>query len=71
MDVIDVASEQEAVMLSAQIQQASKTRNKITPKGKCHFCDEDAEEQKLFCNSDCSSDYEKEQRMLQRKGREA
>lgn len=70
MDIIDISSEKEAVMLAAQIQQASKIRNKLIPKGACHYCDEEVKEQSLFCNGDCSFDYEKEQKMRSIKGKE-
>ncbi len=69
MDVIDIASEQEAVMLAAQIQQASKSYNKLVPKGTCHYCDEDVPSDRLFCNRDCSQDYDKEQMLRKRLGK--
>ena len=69
MDIIDISSEKEAVMLAAQIQQASKNSNKIVPKGTCHYCDEDIPKERLFCNSDCSHDYDKEQMLRKRLGK--
>ncbi|CAA0365262.1 conserved hypothetical protein [Alteromonas alvinellae] len=31
----------------------------LLAKGSCHNCEEPVEDQKLFCDADCATDYEK------------
>ena len=38
-------------------QQAGK--QDLKPKGTCHNCEETVEDGKLFCDQDCTEDYEK------------
>ncbi|PFH10878.1 hypothetical protein BCF11_3312 [Collimonas sp. PA-H2] len=37
--------------------------------GRCHYCDDDVAHGRLFCNTDCRDDYQKEQEALRRAGR--
>lgn len=68
MDVIDRASQEEENILIANIAAAKRKTLHLEPTGKCHFCDEIVEGKKLFCNQDCSSDYDREQTQLRRSG---
>ena len=68
MDVIDRASQEEENILQANIAAAKRKTVHLEPDGKCKFCDDLVEGKKLFCNQDCSSDYDKEQNQLRRSG---
>lgn len=59
-DVLDVASflESEQINNSIKIAQANLMAKKISPKGKCHNCGEKVDAKKLFCDKDCTEDYE-------------
>jgi len=67
MDFIDDANEKEQCILDkriAAIRQRSEVRKPFT--GKCYFCYEPLE-QRLFCDNDCSLDFERlENQKLQR-----
>lgn len=67
MDEIDVANETAELLLKAQI--SKKKHSGLLPAGACHYCDELLPKiGQLFCNRDCSEDYESEQRMRHRAG---
>lgn len=68
MDVIDRASQEEENILKANIAAAKRKTFHLEPKGNCWFCDEKIEGAKLFCDQDCSCDYEREQSQLRRSG---
>jgi len=69
MDVVDRASQEEENVLAIQIRQATKVEHKLVAKGKCHYCDEEVVSPKLFCNTFCSEDHEKELKLRKRLGR--
>lgn len=61
-DIIDQATKYEAVMLNAAINRARTTTvSKISPCGVCHYCLEPVNSNQLFCDADCSLDYDKYQ----------
>lgn len=68
MDVIDRASIEEENILKSHLVVARKNKFHLEPTGYCRYCDEKVEGAKLFCNCDCSTDYEKEQAQLRRSG---
>lgn len=39
-------------------------------RGKCHFCDECVTGKMLFCDADCSQDFQAEEDALKRAGRQ-
>ncbi|MDO8417787.1 MAG: hypothetical protein Q7S87_16425 [Agitococcus sp.] len=78
-DEADLGNEQAARFLQEAILNRA-VEDKLTPRGNCYFCEctfdkthpsykaEDATfSQKLFCDVDCSSDYEKEKRIRSRR----
>lgn len=72
-DEIDLATEQTERWLKQALANNAKSSARLAPLGKCYFCereftsDEKDFDKKLFCDSDCQSDYEREQRILNRK----
>lgn len=62
-DEIDHAQRTSELLLEVAIQNARPKGRALHPKGVCHFCDELLDvAAKLFCDMDCSEDYEKLQR---------
>ena len=64
MDSLDDAQAVTETLLNAAINNARSKGRALLPKGKCYFCDELLRPQALFCDIDCSEDYEKLQRKL-------
>lgn len=58
-DIIDKSTRQQELILESLIQQRAEVP-KLFHSGRCHFCDEDVESPKLFCNGDCADDYDKQ-----------
>mgnify|MGYP000562465782 CR=1 FL=1 len=50
-------------------QEMTAKANRLTPKGCCYYCEERFPEgdKKLFCDRDCATDYEEEQRLKNRR----
>lgn len=68
MDEIDIAQRVSELMLDVAINNARPKGRALHPKGSCHYCEESLENtEKLFCDMDCSEDYEKLQRKLKHK----
>ena len=75
-DEVDLANELAEQALQAALRQA-RTPNRLLPKGKCYFCDEDLPmetnengvqvNRKLFCDVDCARDWEHEQKLKSRR----
>lgn len=64
MDVADKAEAQEAMQREAAINAARINQGpKLQHTGLCHYCEEEVEAPKLFCDGHCAGRYE------QRKGR--
>ncbi len=59
MDEIDRAQEHaEEILKRAILLAASRTRQ-LTPKGRCYNCEERIPKGRLFCDLDCSHDYDR------------
>ena len=68
-DEADVASEQELQAIQSALFVQQNSRIKLLPKGTCHYCDDVLDTTgKLFCNTDCGADYEREQMLKKRLG---
>lgn len=71
-DEVDIANDYAARWVKDAISNRPQT-SKLPPKGSCYFCDTEfapddpLRAEKLFCNTDCSKDYEKEQRLKNRR----
>lgn len=74
-DIIDEANDLAQQLIDKKIEQARKLGVKLTPKQHCYYCLTKFEESephyavKLFCNSDCANDYEKEEQAKRRNGK--
>lgn len=66
MDIIDHANDQAEAMLEAQCKFRKPT---LKAKGACHYCDDALGLGKLFCNTECRDDHEREQRIRAMQGR--
>lgn len=64
MDTIDNAQSTADIFLNAAIENARPKGRALLPKGECYYCEEKVDGQRLFCDLDCSEDYEKLQRKL-------
>jgi hypothetical protein len=64
MDTIDQSDETETRLQKLRIQAICKSGRELNPMGACHWCRDRFESgsKKLFCNSDCSADYERGKR---------
>jgi len=72
-DEIDLANEQSERWLNQALANIGKGATRLTPLGKCHYCEADFDPKdadfarKLFCDSECSAEYEEEQRLRNRR----
>ena len=58
-DIVDAASRQEMFSLDTAITNArNSTATKLLKIGVCHYCLEKVDKDKLFCDIECSNDYE-------------
>jgi hypothetical protein len=65
VDDIDHAQRISEMLLDVSIKNARPKGRALVPKGDCHFCEEKLDvADKLFCDLDCSKDWEKLQRKL-------
>lgn len=64
-DIFDQASERETRDREYAIKQAveAASHNRLTPRGICYNCSEPLATGGLFCDRDCSADYEHRMRM--------
>ncbi|MCC5611592.1 hypothetical protein LC612_33895 [Nostoc sp. CHAB 5834] len=68
-DEIDIANEQAERWLNQSLATLAAGKAALTPKYHCYFCEAAFEEgdtdrsRKLFCDVDCRTDYENEQRL--------
>lgn len=63
MDICDTADEYMDAMMRARIADArSRTDSGLRPVGHCHWCGEPVTQSQLFCDSDCTVDYERARR---------
>jgi cytidine deaminase len=67
-DEVDSANDQAEQILALQL----KARKPVGPApcGYCHYClEEFTDPAKIFCDSDCANDFEKEAEMRRRNGK--
>jgi hypothetical protein len=65
VDLVDDANSIADQMLDVAITNARSKGRALSPKGSCHFCEEKTTiKGQLFCDIDCSDDYEKLQRKI-------
>lgn len=57
-DILDKSARQQEVIMESLLKVRRDVPD-IVPTGKCHYCDEDIEMPKLFCDGDCADDYDK------------
>lgn len=59
-DVVDKADEHQAFMMQMQLDTISRKGREAHPKGECIWCESpfDSGSLKLFCNANCSRDWE-------------
>lgn len=48
------------VALANRVKDAQESNNKLRPQGHCHHCAEKVEDLKIFCDSECARDYDRE-----------
>ncbi len=73
-DEIDLANEQSERWLNQALANIGKGGPRLAPRGSCHYCETDFDPKtdpdaarKLFCDGECSHDYEEEQRLRNRR----
>lgn len=60
MDVADRADTEIDTYIKDRIHAERRyTGSKLYPIGECHYCFSDVEEKKLFCDSECASEYDR------------
>ncbi|AYA64275.1 DUF2116 family Zn-ribbon domain-containing protein [Alteromonas sp. RKMC-009] len=57
-DPLDAATHMEEHMKQRAIQNIRNKGRELRPKGCCYFCAEELPKGSLFCDSDCSHDFE-------------
>lgn len=65
-DEIDMANEMADLHLKTALANV-RAQPKLPPKGECYYCESKVEGEKLYCDADCASDHEKEQRLRNRR----
>jgi hypothetical protein len=65
-DEIDQANELAELALNVALRNLS-AGPKLTPRGVCYYCEAEVAPQQLFCDKDCADDYEKEQKLKNRR----
>lgn len=64
MDIADQAQQMYECLELHLVQNARERRNKVLPYvGHCHYCYEETESPKRFCDDNCMEDWEKEKRI--------
>ena len=61
MDVADNAFLEMESTIKYQIHLAKRQKNvrSVKPEGYCHYCEEEVEGERLFCNGKCASSFER------------
>lgn len=63
MDIADKAEAQEAAQREASIKAAcANTGPRLLHIGECHYCGDEVEEPKLFCNGTCATKFARKER---------
>lgn len=66
MDEIDIANERAELYLKDAINKSKKPIKESN--GKCLYCNVDVDSKRAFCSSECSEDYEMEQKIMRISG---
>lgn len=61
-DILDLVSEQQDTINKMRIAEIRNRGRELEPCGECHFCESPVQGQQLFCDADCSQDYERTKR---------
>lgn len=69
MDVIDRANQEQEYILSSQLALSKKKEHRLTPRGTCYYCEDTVKSNMLFCDSLCLKDYDREELIKKRTGR--
>lgn len=62
-DPVDQADALHTLITENRIKSIRSQGREINPSGFCHFCEEPVHGNKLFCDADCSTDYERTKRL--------
>lgn len=65
-DEIDQANELADLALNIALRNMSAGQ-KIAPRGTCYYCEAVVTEKQLFCDAECAGDYDKEQKLKNRR----
>lgn len=58
MDPCDIGSEREQEIRDDNLAAARRAAaQSLDPTGRCHWCDEEIGERRIFCDADCADDY--------------
>ena len=66
-DEIDMANDLAELALNIALRNMSTAVRKLEPKGACYYCEGKVTPLQLYCDSDCASDHEKEQKIKARR----
>ena len=69
MDEADLASISEDQHRMSSLNAQSKHKPQLHPIGVCHYCDAVVGEKQLFCDVDCSTDWEHMEKQKRQLGR--
>lgn len=58
-DILDQTDEVETRLLDMRIAAARNAGRELFPNGVCHWCGDDVEMPRLFCDAACACDYER------------
>jgi hypothetical protein len=65
----DISQELEAHALAVALENVKHSTISLSPRGKCHNCDEQVVNPQLFCDHLCRDDYDRRQAAAKRNGR--
>lgn len=67
-DLADLATERSDTILQAGLAHRKPVVH-LPPNGECHYCGDDVEGERIFCDSTCARKWNHEQERLRRNGR--
>jgi len=67
--VVDYGSDNGMQFVEDSIERVRQKARKRTYSGFCHYCGEEVQGKKPFCNAECRDDYDLEQTIRTRQGR--
>ena len=59
MDLVDEAFAEEQNYINGALKSSKNKNYKLIPNGECYYCIEEIEGEKLFCNHNCATNYDK------------